>query len=61
MKKLLQNLLMFQTLSTSTFGAPKMVAVPIITYYYLLLIRENEKWINMKKKKLLIVYKERYL
>lgn len=58
MKKLLQNLLMFQTLSTSTFGAPKMVAVPIIT---LLLIRENEKWINMKKKKLLIVYKERYL
>ena len=30
MKKLLQNLLMFQTLFTSNFGAPKMVAVPII-------------------------------
>jgi len=30
MKKFLPNLLLFPTLFTSTFNAPKMVAVPII-------------------------------
>jgi len=55
MKKFLQNLLMFQTLFTSTLNAPKMVAVPIIRKLVLEKIVEVGRAIQKNWKKALIV------